>query len=340
MSSEKYISIVIPNYNGSDTIGKCLEAIFSSRYQNFEVIVVDDGSRDNSVEIIKKFSCKLIELNEHRGTSNARNTGALSSRGDFIFFTDADCILNNDTLSLINSTLSTAGPDTVIGGTYTSTPYDSGFFNFFQSVFVNYSETKITEEPDYIAAHAMVIDAMTFRKSGGFPEKFLPILEDVEFSHRLRKAGCRFVINPQIQVRHIFNFTILRSILNAIRKSKYWTIYNLKSSYLFVDSGSSSTELKTNVISASLVLSLLCLSLITGKHSILYLIPPILLLNILINRQLLKAFYNSGGISFSISAAIYYTTIYAASVGTGALAGMAKYFFSHRLTQTKNPKDD
>ena len=49
----KRISVIIPNYNGSSTIGRCLEAAFSSEYDNFEVIVTDDYSTDNSVEIIK-----------------------------------------------------------------------------------------------------------------------------------------------------------------------------------------------------------------------------------------------------------------------------------------------
>ncbi|TAL24620.1 MAG: glycosyltransferase, partial [Nitrospirae bacterium] len=58
----KLISVIIPNYNGEATIGKCLEAVFSSEYDKFEVVVVDDCSNDNSVEIIKRFPCRLISL--------------------------------------------------------------------------------------------------------------------------------------------------------------------------------------------------------------------------------------------------------------------------------------
>lgn len=67
----KYISIVIPNYNMAATIGLCLEAAFCSDYKNFEVIVVDDHSDDDSVEIIKKFPCKLICLEARSGASKA-----------------------------------------------------------------------------------------------------------------------------------------------------------------------------------------------------------------------------------------------------------------------------
>ena len=93
---ERRISVVIPNYNSADTIGKCLRAVFASKYSNFEVIVVDDFSTDNSVEIIKTFPCRLICLEERSGTSKARNTGAQESAGEFIFFTDADCQPHRD----------------------------------------------------------------------------------------------------------------------------------------------------------------------------------------------------------------------------------------------------
>lgn len=78
----KLISVIIPNYNGSSTIGKCLESAFSSKYDNFEVLAVDDCSTDNSVEIIKSFPCRLIALDKNSGASKARNTGAYKSSGE------------------------------------------------------------------------------------------------------------------------------------------------------------------------------------------------------------------------------------------------------------------
>jgi len=182
----EFISIIIPNYNGESTIGKCLEAAFSSGYDNFEVIVVDDCSADNSIEIIKRFPCKLVALKERSGASKARNAGAKNSKGKLLFFIDSDCIVKEDALSIASASYAENGPDVVVGGTYTPMPYDNMFFSIFQSVFINYSETKNLENPDYIATHAMAIDAETFRKSG-FPEVFMPIIEDVEYSHRIRR---------------------------------------------------------------------------------------------------------------------------------------------------------
>jgi glycosyltransferase involved in cell wall biosynthesis len=324
---EKKISIVVPNYNGADTIGECLTAAFASKYNDFEVVVVDDCSGDNSVEIIKKFPCKLICLEKRSGTSRARNIGAQNSTGDVIFFTDADCLVQEDTLSIINKTLSETDSSTIIGGTYARMPYDKGFFNMFQSVFVNYSETKNIENPDYIAAHAMVIDARTFRESGGFPEDFLPIIEDVEFSHRMRRSGCTLVMNPGIQVRHIFNFTMVRSLRNAFKKTTYWNIYSLKNRDVLVDSGSASVELKTNVGSYCLNLLLLVLWGVMHKNLFLFLVAFALAINIFINRRLFKAFFETKGSLFAGQAILYYMALYPLPISMGTVAAIIKHLY-------------
>jgi len=319
----KRISVIIPNHNGSSTIGKCLEAAFSLEYDNFEVIVVDDCSSDNSAEIIKKFPCELIPLNKHSGASKARNTGAKNSTGDILFFIDADCLVQKDTLAIVNKALLNA-ENAIIGGTYSAIPYDRDFFSAFQSIFVNYSETK-KKEPDYIATHAMIIDAGIFKKSGGFAENFLPILEDVEFSHRLRKMGYKLTMNSEILVRHIFSFTLIKSLKNAFRKSLYWTVYSLKNKDLLADSGTASYELKINV--AALFLNALLAMLFFYFNNTAFLISIFLIyaVNLVVSKGLIKAFYKAKGLSFVISATLYYTLIYPLPVGAGAFSGIIKY---------------
>ncbi len=319
---EKRISVVIPNYNKSDTIGKCLEAAFASAYKNFEVIVVDDCSQDNSVDIIRQYPCKLICLEKRSGSSVARNRGAADSRGDIIFFTDADCLLQKDTLSLINIAFSRAGNDVVIGGTYTKLPYDTNFFSLFQSLFVHYSETKNFEKPDYIAAHAMIMSTGTFKKSGGFPEDFLPIIEDVEFSHRLNRSGRRLIVDPDIQVQHIFGFSFIKSLKNAFRKTKYWCIYALKNRGLLTDSGSASTELKANVASYVITLFLILLWALTHNPLLIYSMPVLFSVNIFVSRNLMKIFFESQSIRFAGLASLYYMIVYPLPVGLGTIAAV------------------
>jgi glycosyltransferase involved in cell wall biosynthesis len=333
---EKHISVVIPNRNNAATIGKCLEAAFASQYKNFEVIVVDDKSEDNSVEIIKQFPCRLVCLENHAGTSKARNTGAQNARGEFIFFIDADCLLQKDTLSIVNETLMALPPHpnggqdgVVIGGTYTKIPYDKSFFSIFQSVFVNYSETR-TANPDYIAAHAMIISVAAFNKSEGFPEVFLPIIEDVEFTHRLRRTGFKLIVNPEILVQHIFNFSFLKSMRNAFKKTKYWVVYSLKNKDLLTDSGSASKELKTNVVFYFSGLASVTLWIVFHRPVFLYFLLLLFILNVIVSRRLLKAFYETNGILFGVQAFLFYTLLYPLPVGFGTLAGIKTFLLKRQ----------
>ena len=321
----KPISVIIPNRNNGATLGKCLEAAFSSRYDNFEVIVVDDCSGDDSLEIIKRFPCRLIRLDKHSGASKARNTGALHSAGDILFFADADCLLMEDTLSAAGRAMAENGPGVIVGGTYTREPYDRAFFSRFQSVFIHYSETKHRERPDYVASHAMAVDAGTFRKTGGFPEDFLPILEDVEFSHRLRRMGYRLMIDPRILVQHIFNFSLAGSLRNAVKKAMYWTLYSLRNRDVLADSGTASRELKVNVLSYLVSAIFLAAGTALGRPVLLYSLPLVMGLNTVINRGLLRAFWKTGGAVFAFSAYAYYTMLYPLAVGAGSIAGMMRY---------------
>jgi glycosyltransferase involved in cell wall biosynthesis len=321
----KKISVVIPNFNNAGTVGRCIEAALDSDYPDFEVIVVDDCSTDNSLEIIKEYPCTLISLKKNKGASAARNTGARKSSGDIIFFTDSDCLLRKDTLSLAADALSKEGDDVIIGGTYTAIPPDKDFFSIFQSVSINYSETKNTADPDYIATHAMAISARTFKESGGFPEAFLPMIEDVEFSHRLKRAGKRLVMYPEIQVQHTFNFTLLRSLKNAFRKSKYWTMYSLENRDLASDSGCASSELKLNVLSNFTCALLLASWVLFQNPLFLFPIPVVFGLNIISSRGMLRAFFRAKGVAFGISALLYWTILYPIPVGLGGLSGLTGY---------------
>lgn len=96
-------SIIIPNYNEGKYIRECLESVFSQTYKNYEVIVVDDGSTDDSIDIIKDFDVKLYHSNGlHAG--GARNVGLDNANGEYIVFLDSDDYLaNNNVLENLNN---------------------------------------------------------------------------------------------------------------------------------------------------------------------------------------------------------------------------------------------
>ncbi len=320
------ISIIVPNHNGERTIGACLGAALASRHPQFEVIVVDDSSTDDSVRIIERFPCQLVRLPKHCGAANARNTGAQHARGRILFFTDADCLLDEDTLTAVSRAMAASRPSTVVGGTYTRQPADQGFFNRFQSIFINYSETKHAPNADYLATHAMAITADEFHAQGGFSESPGPILEDVEFSHRLRRRGIELVMDPAIQVRHIFDFSLLGSLRNAFRKAMYWTMYSIENQDLLSDSGTASLELKTNVCACFLSWLLLVMLLASAHWGWWVAIAAVQFANATINKRMLLALYHRDDILFSLAAVTYYMVLYPLPVGLGAIVGLIRYW--------------
>lgn len=96
------ISIVIPVYNAEMYISECLESILHQSYQNFEIILINDGSKDASAQICKQYvqksdRIKLIEQ-DNRGVSAARNVGKKQATGKYVLFVDADDALHPDML--------------------------------------------------------------------------------------------------------------------------------------------------------------------------------------------------------------------------------------------------
>lgn len=95
----------MPVYNCQNYIDRCLESIIAQSYVNFEIIIINDGSTDDSLAVCQSYGDKRIKIidSEHRGVSIARNIGIENSRGDFIFFIDADDFIEKNALKLLIS---------------------------------------------------------------------------------------------------------------------------------------------------------------------------------------------------------------------------------------------
>lgn len=101
MDSPK-VSVLIPCYNAGKYVGETLESVFRQTWPNIEVIVVDDGSTDRSVEVIRSFARPNLRLIEqiNRGAAVARNTCCAHATGDFVQYLDADDLIEPDKIRL------------------------------------------------------------------------------------------------------------------------------------------------------------------------------------------------------------------------------------------------
>lgn len=97
------VSIIIPVYNGEKFIKKCIESILKQTYQNYEIIIINDGSTDRTKETIESLKNEKLKLYniKNAGVSNARNYGMNQANGDYILFVDADDEIDNKTLEIL-----------------------------------------------------------------------------------------------------------------------------------------------------------------------------------------------------------------------------------------------
>lgn len=105
MDNDKLISIIVPIYNAEKFLAKCIESILNQSYKNIEIILVNDGSTDNSQEICELFNDDRIRYfyKDNSGVSSTRNMGITASKGDYIMFVDADDYLDENCLEILLS---------------------------------------------------------------------------------------------------------------------------------------------------------------------------------------------------------------------------------------------
>lgn len=97
-NKEKLVSIIVPVYNVEKYVKKCITSLINQTYKNLEIIVINDGTKDNSIEIVRKIKDKRIVIIEQKngGVSSARNNGLDHAKGDYIAFVDSDDYVAND----------------------------------------------------------------------------------------------------------------------------------------------------------------------------------------------------------------------------------------------------
>lgn len=103
--NKNLISVIVPMYNASRFIKKCISSILNQTYKNFELLIINDGSTDNSLEICNKFKDQRIKIinQENAGSEYARLTGIKQSKGEYICFIDADDWISKDYLERLIS---------------------------------------------------------------------------------------------------------------------------------------------------------------------------------------------------------------------------------------------
>lgn len=199
------ISVVIPAYNAQNTIADCLEAVLAQSTRDpLEIIVVDDGSADRTIEIVTAFSprVKLVQQ-AHKGAAAARNAGTAAAAGSIILFVDADCEPVPTWAATLASVIR-AGADGA-KGTY-RTDQRSLTARFvqaeYESKYRHMSRFAARQHRiDFIDTYSAAYRRDALLDVGGFDEGIVAV-EDQELSFRLAKRGYNLQFAPEAVVYH------------------------------------------------------------------------------------------------------------------------------------------
>jgi glycosyltransferase involved in cell wall biosynthesis len=199
------ISIVIPTYNASRFMPGLMDSIFNQAVDNMEVVIVDDCSTDNTVEIAKKYPVRVIQMESNAGPAKARNTGVKEAEGDIIFFLDSDVIVLDGTISEVEDYFRNNPDAKCIIGICATEPLNRGFVPAYMAMF-EYIHL-IGQQYDRVSVFAPRCGAIKkdfFLEVGGYDENYRGAdVEDFELARRINKSDC-IILNPKLLVRHQF----------------------------------------------------------------------------------------------------------------------------------------
>jgi GT2 family glycosyltransferase len=221
------ISVVIPVYNGANTLGGCLEALFASRYDDFEVLVVDDGSTDATREVAARYPCRVLALPANEGAARAKNAGAEAATGELLFFTDADVHVRPETLGYVAEDLSDPKVDGVVGLLAESCPY-TNFASRYKNGWMHFTYRRQPRRVGLFFTSAAAIRRELFLKEGGFDSQYwgASITEDIEFGQRLLSHDRQILMDQRLAVEHDKRYTageVLRTdLLRARGLAQTW----------------------------------------------------------------------------------------------------------------------
>jgi hypothetical protein len=196
-------SVIVCTRNGVRRIGRCLAAIRWLDHPAFEVIVVDDGSQDDTGDLVRKlFAEARLVRQAPAGLSAARNAGAAAARGAVLAFTDDDCRPDPAWLTRLEEELQ-AGDWDAVGGPNLPPPPVTAAQAVVAAAPGAPSHVMLDDlEAEHVPGCNLAVTRAAFLKVGGFDPRFTTAGDDVDFCWRLRDAGLRIGFSPTAVVWH------------------------------------------------------------------------------------------------------------------------------------------
>ena len=202
------ISVVMPVYNAEATLEECLTRLGQSAFEDFEVIVVDDGSTDRSPDIMSRFPVRVVPSSGRVGPAAARNLGAQVATGEYLFFIDSDVMVRPESLGLLADGFEGGGVDG-FNGVQAAEMRHTDLVSQYKNLWMRWTYLRQTGDVPLFYTTAAAIRRDTFLRVGGFDAGYAtPNVEDTAFGQKLKRLGVRVRIHPRLEVEHVKRYSL------------------------------------------------------------------------------------------------------------------------------------
>jgi glycosyltransferase involved in cell wall biosynthesis len=225
------VSVIIPAYNAARTLPQTLAALNAAQPPPLEVVVVDDGSTDETARAAEHANACVIRQEKNIGAAAAKNRGAQVARGDILFFTDADIVPPRDAMARLQNALQDAQCDGIVGLLDESIPHDN-WASQFKNLWMNFTYARFVgaERIGLFYTSAAAMRRGVFLRLGGFDENYrgASIAEDTEFGQRAWGSGARIRLEPNLRVVHLKAYTASSVLREDFKRAYALTLMRLR----------------------------------------------------------------------------------------------------------------
>ncbi len=222
------VTIVVLNWNASHFLPDCLTALLDLNYSNFQVVVVDNNSSDDSVEMVRRSfpNVKLISSQTNRGFAAGNNLALHQSDTDFVVLVNPDVIVDSDwlhhlilpmradeTIGITGSKLFYPGRKLIqhAGGYITSPQALSGHYGLREA---DTGQHDVPRDVDYVIGASLAMRREVIEQIGLMDEEFFLYYEECDYCLRARRAGFRVMYMPEATAVHIESVTITQNSIS------------------------------------------------------------------------------------------------------------------------------
>ena len=194
------VAVIIPHYNDTARLGRCLAALEPQLGADLEVVVADNASTEDLEPIRARFASARVVIQPEKGAGPARNAGAAATRAPWLAFLDADCVPAPGWLDRVRR-IAAGDPGTVTGGrvdVFDETPRPRSGPQAFETVFAFDQEAYVRDKGFSVTANLVAARAV-FDRAGPFR---VGLSEDLDWCHRATATGARLVYDPDLAVSH------------------------------------------------------------------------------------------------------------------------------------------